>query len=140
MRRLVEMGILLLALAAPLYIAVGVFASAPRDMIVPDAMLTATPQPLMVAARATATGLPYSTLRENVPPTLVPIDLANMTPMPVGEPTPTPTRVPQQHIIASGDTYRTLAEKYRTTIEKIMEANPQVNPGNLEVGQVLTIP
>lgn len=45
-----------------------------------------------------------------------------------------------QHTIVAGDTLFALAQKYGTTVEAIMQANPGISPENLRVGQVISIP
>jgi hypothetical protein len=61
-------------------------------------------------------------------------------------PTPTPTPpvcVPGEIIrytIQAGDTFYLLAQKYGTTVEAIKQANPGVNPEQLQVGQIINIP
>lgn len=42
--------------------------------------------------------------------------------------------------IKSGDTLYQLAKKYDTTVEEILEVNPDINPYNLQVGQEICIP
>lgn len=44
------------------------------------------------------------------------------------------------HRIASGDTYSSLARTYGVTIRAIENANPNVNPNRLQVGQEIIIP
>ncbi len=44
------------------------------------------------------------------------------------------------YTIKSGDTFYKLAQRYNTTVEAIMEANPGVDPNNLQIGQVICIP
>lgn len=45
-----------------------------------------------------------------------------------------------RHTIKQGDTLWDLANKYNTTAEEIMMANPGIDPNNLQVGQDLLIP
>jgi len=42
--------------------------------------------------------------------------------------------------IQPGDTLWALARKYNTTVEAIIQANPGIQPENLQVGQVIQIP
>jgi LysM repeat protein len=44
------------------------------------------------------------------------------------------------HTIQPGDTLWDLAEMYGTTAEEIEEANPGIEPDNLQIGQVIVIP
>ncbi len=43
-------------------------------------------------------------------------------------------------IIKSGDTIYSLANKFGTTINRIIASNPNINPNNLSIGQRLIIP
>lgn len=44
------------------------------------------------------------------------------------------------YVIRSGDTFFSLAQRFGTTVEAIMTANPGVNPNALQVGQEICIP
>lgn len=44
------------------------------------------------------------------------------------------------HVITSGQTLYMLAGMYRTTIQEILDMNPNINPYSLRVGQVVCIP
>ncbi len=44
------------------------------------------------------------------------------------------------YVIKSGDTFYSLAQRYNTTVEAIMTANPGVDPDNLQIGQEICIP
>lgn len=44
------------------------------------------------------------------------------------------------HVIKSGDTLYSLANKYNTTINRIISANPNIHPNNLTIGQRVIIP
>ncbi len=57
-------------------------------------------------------------------------------------PTPPPT-CPSgtfAYTVKAGDTFYTLAQRYNTTVEAIQRANPNVNPNNLQIGQIICIP
>lgn len=45
-----------------------------------------------------------------------------------------------QYRIQQGDTFYKLAEHFGTTVEAIATANPDANPENLQIGEILTIP
>lgn len=56
------------------------------------------------------------------------------------EPTTTPC-VPTEYKVRPGDTLSKIAAAHRTTVNMILEANPQItNPDVLRVGQVISIP
>jgi LysM repeat protein len=65
-------------------------------------------------------------------------------PPPVHYPdTATPSLPPaagQEHVVARGDTFSSLAIKYRVSIKAIQDANPGVDPMKLQIGQKLLIP
>lgn len=56
------------------------------------------------------------------------------------EVSPAPPVTLIRHPVAPGDTFYNLAERYGTTVEAIMAANPGVDPDNLQVGQIINIP
>ncbi len=69
-------------------------------------------------------------------------DVAVEVTVPTPVPTP-PVCAPGEVIrysIQPGDTFFKLAQRYGTTVEAIMQANPGVSPENLQVGQVINIP
>lgn len=44
------------------------------------------------------------------------------------------------YTIRSGDTLFSIANRYGSTINRIIAANPNINPNNLRVGQIIIIP
>jgi LysM repeat protein len=54
----------------------------------------------------------------------------------VGEPAP----AVQQYTIAKGDNFYTIAKKLKTTTKKIIDANPNVDPAKLQLGQKINVP
>lgn len=56
--------------------------------------------------------------------------------------TPPPTCPPGSIIytIRPGDTFFSLAQRFNTTVQAIQRANPNVDPNNLQIGQVICIP
>ncbi|WP_077369080.1 LysM peptidoglycan-binding domain-containing protein [Anaerosalibacter sp. Marseille-P3206] len=60
--------------------------------------------------------------------------------IPISAP-PTPT-CPNGFLytIRAGDTLYLLAQRYNTTVQAIIAANPGINPNNLQIGQVICIP
>ena len=55
-------------------------------------------------------------------------------------PSPTCPMGTFSYTIRYGDTYHSLARRFNTTIRAIREANPRVNPGQLQAGQRICIP
>lgn len=54
-----------------------------------------------------------------------------------------PTRCPagtSPYTIRAGDTFFTLANRFNTTVDAIMRANPGVDPNRLQIGQIICIP
>jgi LysM repeat protein len=57
--------------------------------------------------------------------------------------TPRPVVCPKgtmPHAIQAGDTFFNLATKFCTTVTAIAEANPDVDPNFLQIGQIICIP
>ncbi len=57
--------------------------------------------------------------------------------------TPPPTTCPTgftTYTIKSGDTLYSLAIRYNTTVNVLLQANPGIYPNNLRVGQIICIP
>ncbi|MFW6309432.1 MAG: LysM peptidoglycan-binding domain-containing protein [bacterium] len=44
-----------------------------------------------------------------------------------------------RHIIAEGDTLYSLAQLYKTTVKQILNLNPEINPEQLKVGDIIRI-
>lgn len=60
-----------------------------------------------------------------------------------GAPAPSfaePAPAVQQYTIAKGDNFYTIAKKLKTTTKKIIEANPNVDPAKLQIGQKISVP
>lgn len=69
------------------------------------------------------------------------------TPTPATPPAPEPTApapVPaagtSDYKVAAGDTFSTIAKKNHVTVKALMEANPNVAPTKLQIGQTLKVP
>ncbi|MBN2047863.1 MAG: LysM peptidoglycan-binding domain-containing protein [Anaerolineaceae bacterium] len=67
---------------------------------------------------------------------------ATATPLPPGTatPLPSPTATPRTHVVALNETFGSIALRYGITIEMVQNANPDVDPYVLKVGQTLIIP
>lgn len=90
------------------------------------------PQP---SPTATATTVPADTAT----PTIPPVPTATPTPVPPS-PTPTPTHpITNTYVVQLGDTLYTLARRYNTTVERIVQDNNIADPNTIRVGQVLKI-
>lgn len=44
------------------------------------------------------------------------------------------------YVVQHGDTFWRIAKRYNTTVDKLIQANPDVDPDNLQVGQKICIP
>jgi LysM repeat protein len=51
-----------------------------------------------------------------------------------------PSASHQTHVIVSGDTLAKVARQYHVPLDHLIKANPNANPKNLRVGQVIRIP
>jgi len=51
-----------------------------------------------------------------------------------------PAPAVQQYTIAKGDNFYTIAKKLKSTTKKIIEANPNVDPAKLKIGQKINVP
>ncbi len=49
---------------------------------------------------------------------------------------PPPTQTPKTHVVAAGDSFETIANKYGVTVRELVGANPQL----LKIGDKLTVP
>lgn len=74
-------------------------------------------------------------------PTRTPTATPPLTPTQTPTITPTPTPIPPLvHQVQEGDTLIAIAVTYDTTVEAILDLNPDVDPDLLQVGQLLLIP
>lgn len=57
-------------------------------------------------------------------------------------PTPQPTPCPggRSYTIVPGDTLFSLAQRFNTTVQAIIAANPGIDPNSLQVGRIICIP
>ncbi len=81
------------------------------------------------------------------PATEAPAPEATDTPLPAEPPatdTPGPTNTPSSlgstYTVQAGDIPETIAAQFGITVEELLAANPDVDPNNLQIGQVLIIP
>lgn len=51
-----------------------------------------------------------------------------------------PRNQPRVHVVKSGDKLTTIAQEYGVDLNRLMQANPGVNPTRLQIGQRLNIP
>jgi LysM repeat protein len=54
--------------------------------------------------------------------------------------TPAPSPTPNLYAIAAGDTLSTIAQRFGISLTALLAANPGIQPAQLAVGQVITIP
>jgi len=102
----------------------------PTGTQTPTETPTATP-----TATATGTQTPTNT------PTATPTGVT-ATPTPTSTPVPTFTPGPcaYTYVVRSGDTLYSIARRFGTTVQAIVQANGIINPNYIRVGQVLCIP
>jgi LysM repeat protein len=91
-----------------------------------------------------ATPMPPGPTTTSLPPTSATpvVDMGFPTPgSPTGLPTMAePAPAMQQYKIAKGDNFYTIAKKLGTTTKKILDANPNVDPARLQIGQSINVP
>ncbi len=46
----------------------------------------------------------------------------------------------RSHVIAEGETFSSVASRYGVPLQKVIEANPEVNPNRLQIGQKINVP
>jgi LysM repeat protein len=97
----------------------------------------ATP-PVTPATGLTASGSTPTSAPMTVPP-FVP-SVPPTTPAPMVANNFTEGAAPTEHVIVKGDTFDTLRIKYGVTVRAIQNANPDVNPTRLKIGQKVKIP
>jgi LysM domain-containing protein len=78
-------------------------------------------------------------------PAATPATTAETRPRPPRTTTSTRPRRPrrpatQVHVIESGDTYLTIADEYDTSVARLLQLNPNVDPNALVVGQRIRVP
>jgi len=52
----------------------------------------------------------------------------------------TSTQPTKTHVVQSGDSFYTIAQKYNTTIARIQQLNPNLDPANLKPGVEVVVP
>lgn len=77
--------------------------------------------------------------------TTPPTEITPPTPPPtppdmVLPPTPPPVTIEKEHVIVKGDSFYTLGKKYGVGFKAIAEANPNLNPSKLKIGDKVKIP
>jgi LysM repeat protein len=56
-------------------------------------------------------------------------------------PPPEPTKtIGESYVIRSGDSYWSIARRYKTSVTALLETNPGINPNRLTIGAGITIP
>lgn len=85
---------------------------------------------------------PMDVYDTNVPVTTVPDTNAppGPAPLPIAEAPAQPTAVATEYTILKGDTFSTIAPKFRITVKALQAANPGVDPAKLQIGKKIIIP
>lgn len=103
-------------------------------------MSRAVPVLLFILVALPACGANANSVRPLATP--IPIATAIAPPtstIPLPPPTPTPRVI--LYVVQEGDTLLSIAERYGTTVEAIIAANPDLeNPDWIQIGQELRIP
>ena len=85
-----------------------------------------------------ASPLPVSPV--NLVPYLTRTLAYNPTPTLPATRTPAPSPTPNLYAIAAGDTLSVIAQRFGISLEILLAANPGIQPAQLSIGQVITIP
>jgi len=83
---------------------------------------------------------PLPPVGSSVLPPLPESGAPELTTTPKSDVTAMPTAPGQEHVIASGDNFWTIGRKYGVSHKKIEQANPNVIPTRLKIGQKIIIP
>lgn len=112
-------------------------ASTPKPTASPSTLAMNTPR----STDPSATGARPAPRPEDMKPTPLARPITNSPPA-AASARPAPVW-PQSHVIVSGETLSVISEKYYDTtqqVDRIMKANPSLNPRRLKIGDVVTIP
>ena len=88
------------------------------------------------------TGMPVLT-DTNLPPVDTnppPVAVATNIPAPPVVDVAPPASAVQEYVIQKGDSFYTIGKKLHVSVKAIQEANPNVNPSKLKIGQKIQIP
>lgn len=53
---------------------------------------------------------------------------------------PIPSLNERVYVIQAGDTYWKIAQRFQTNVQRLIEANPGIDPGRLSIGQLIQVP
>ena len=107
-----------LAAPAAFLLAVTIFV-----LLVRSATSDDTPASTVATSMAAATQPPPATTTKQKPPTTTAAQPSGTT-----------------YTVRSGDTLESIASAYGTSVEQLVTLNPEVDPTNLQVGQVIRVP
>lgn len=97
--------------------------------------------PLIFLLAACAPAPTATALLETALPSATPLPSPTFTPnVLVIVETPVPTSTPFAYVIQSGDTFSELAEKFKVSQDALREANPDIQPNSMGIGQTILIP
>jgi murein DD-endopeptidase MepM/ murein hydrolase activator NlpD len=97
--------------------------------------------PLIFLLAACSPAPTATVLLETIPPSATPLPSPTFTPnVLVIIETPVPTSTPFAYVIQSGDTFSELAEKFKVSQDALREANPDIQPNSMGIGQTILIP
>lgn len=138
--------LLLLCFVAGLALQVG-WQSYQGQLIIAPTPVPPAPPSLTPTARASATASLTATATTEPSPTPTRTPRATTTPRPTTTPRLTATVVVEEvpaetveYTVAEGDTLVAIAERFGITVTDIIEANPDLNPNIITVGQTLRLP
>jgi LysM repeat protein len=90
---------------------------------------------------ATGARVPAPQPQVDVPPR-PPVASGSSTPVPAAPSAPAPpvAAQPQVHVVQSGDTLSSIAQRYGVNLAALMQANPEVSPKRMQVGMQIQLP
>ena len=76
----------------------------------------------------------------NMSPAMTDTNVVQQSQSPTPQPPEIPTASASEYTIQKGDTFSTIAPKFRVTINALKAANPTVDPSKLQIGKKINIP
>ena len=88
----------------------------------------------------TDTNISQSIADSNIAPSIAETNIVQPPPYVEPTPTPQPEATASEYTIQKGDTFSTIAPKFRTSVKALVAANPTVDPAKLQIGKKINIP
>ncbi len=104
----------------------------------PDQVLTTTTSPAAAPAATTSTGS-FSAMDSSGSASSNDTSTSSASDSP-GDSTTSTTTAGNTYVVQNGDTFYSIAHKFKTTIANIQKLNPGIDPQNLKPGVTITVP